>query len=311
MPQTAPTAPPGCASRFVEVLGHRLHCLEAGAGGPPVLFLHGIPTHAGLWRNVLPWVAPRARCVALDLLGFGQSDKPLDVEYGLTTQARHVAGAVEALGLAGALVVGMDLGLLVGLRYAREHEADVRGLVLLEGFIQPMAQAYRALPLASRVPLALSRPRWLAELMIVRGGTRVVERMLTGGTLRRYTPEELEAYRAPLRDPAVRRKVWLEGAGPRSIRPVSRAPGDLVEQIDQGATWLRGSSLPKLLLHGEPGMAVSAPTLTYAREHLTALEIESVGPGKHFLPEDQPEAIGRAIAGFHARLPGPGASSAS
>jgi haloalkane dehalogenase len=297
-------AAPASSSRFVEVEGHRLHCLEAGAGEPPVLFLHGIPTHAGLWRNVLPHVAPRARCVALDLLGFGRSDQPLDADYSLDTQVRHVAAAIEPLGLRGALLVGMDLGLLVGLAYARAHAAEVRGLVLLEGFIQPMAQAYRAMPLSSRVPLAILRTRWLAELMIVRGGTRVVDRMLTGGTLRRYAPEELEAYRAPLSDPAVRRKLWIEGAGPGAIRPASSRPGDLVDQIDQNAAWLRGSSLPKLLLHGEPGMAVSAATLAYAREHLAELEIVSVGPGKHFLPEDQPEAIGRAIAAFHARLSG-------
>ena len=64
-------------SKFVEVEGLRLHYLEQG-GGDPVLLLHGWPTSSFLWRNVIGRLGPQSRGIALDLPGFGQSEKPLD-----------------------------------------------------------------------------------------------------------------------------------------------------------------------------------------------------------------------------------------
>src|SRR5258708_39559816 len=81
----APALPPPPSSNFVTVHGSRIHYVEAGAQDPPVLLLHGIPTHSYLWRNVIPHIAPIARTVAIDLIGFGQSDKPLDIDYDLPT----------------------------------------------------------------------------------------------------------------------------------------------------------------------------------------------------------------------------------
>ncbi len=66
-------------SKFAEVHGSRMHYVEEGTGDP-VLFLHGNPTSSYLCRNVIPHVSPLARCVALDLIGMGKSDKP-DIEY--------------------------------------------------------------------------------------------------------------------------------------------------------------------------------------------------------------------------------------
>ena len=65
-------------SRFVEVLGSKMHYVEEGAGDP-ILFLHGQPTSSYLWRNVIPHLTTQGRCVAPDLIGFGMSDKP-DIE---------------------------------------------------------------------------------------------------------------------------------------------------------------------------------------------------------------------------------------
>ena len=66
-------------SRFVDVLGSRMHYIEEGSGDP-IVFLHGQPTSSYLWRNIIPHLAPLGWCVAPDLIGFGKSDKP-DIEY--------------------------------------------------------------------------------------------------------------------------------------------------------------------------------------------------------------------------------------
>eukprot|EP01034_Spumella_vulgaris_P000118 gene118-165_t len=69
------------AAHHVEVLGSRMHYLDTGpVGDEVVLFLHGNPTSSYLWRNIIPHVAPNARCIAPDLIGFGKSDKP-DIGY--------------------------------------------------------------------------------------------------------------------------------------------------------------------------------------------------------------------------------------
>jgi haloalkane dehalogenase len=78
MMDRAITWPSGVTSHRVQVDGLDLHYLEAGAG-EPVLLLHGWPTSAFLWRNVMPIMADRCRVIALDLPGFGASAKPLDV----------------------------------------------------------------------------------------------------------------------------------------------------------------------------------------------------------------------------------------
>jgi haloalkane dehalogenase len=64
----------------VTVNNLRIHYTEAGSG-PPVLLIHGFPTSSHLWRNVIPELAKTHRAIAIDLPGYGLSDKPLDVTY--------------------------------------------------------------------------------------------------------------------------------------------------------------------------------------------------------------------------------------
>ena len=62
------------SSKFIEVKGSRMHYVEEGSG-EPILLVHGNPTSAYLWRNVIPHLAGSGRCIALDLIGMGKSDK--------------------------------------------------------------------------------------------------------------------------------------------------------------------------------------------------------------------------------------------
>jgi haloalkane dehalogenase len=122
------------------------------------------------------------------------------------------------------------------------------------------------------------------------------------GTVRKLSETELENYRLPLADPAVRRKVWLQGVGPTQLWPRSHRAGDTVDLINQYAAALPKSRIPKLLLYGTPGMVVRQRAVVVARAQIDQLRIEPVGPGKHFLPEDQPKNIGQQIAKFYVRV---------
>ncbi|MEV1244136.1 haloalkane dehalogenase [Nonomuraea sp. NPDC050022] len=120
--------------RYAEVAdGLRMAYVETGrADGPPVVLLHGEPTWSFLYRHVMRELAAAGlRAIAVDLVGFGRSDKP--AERADHTYARHVewtrALLFDALGLSGVTMVGQDWGGLIGLRIAGEHPEHVARIV--------------------------------------------------------------------------------------------------------------------------------------------------------------------------------------
>jgi haloalkane dehalogenase len=284
-------------SKYVSVKGSKIHYVEAGDKDPAVLLVHGIPVNAYLWRNVIPHISPVARTVAVDLIGFGKSDKPTNIEYNLPTYSDYLKGTIEALNLKSIVIVAMDLGLLTGLNYAMQNKADIRGIVMFEGFFQPMDFAFYNLPFAGRFMLKMMRKDKFAERSIVKN-PKAVDGMIKMNTFRKLAEEEMAAYHEPLNDPEVRKRVWMNGVGPRVIGPKSERPGDTVDLINRYAEKLRESPIPKLLLYGKPGAAVSMRAVTRAQSDIANLEVKFIGKGKHFLPEDQPENIGKAIADF-------------
>src|SRR6202789_4675834 len=86
----------------IEVLGSHMAYVDIGEG-PVVLFQHGNPTSSYLWRNVIPHVAPHARCIAADLISMGHSEKP-DIAYRVEDHARYFEAFVEKLNLGAVLL---------------------------------------------------------------------------------------------------------------------------------------------------------------------------------------------------------------
>ncbi len=116
--------------RFVSANGTRLHIAEAGAG-PLVLFLHGFPEFWGAWRGQLAALADAGfRAVAVDLRGYGASDKP-PRGYDGYTMAADVTGLIRALGERDATLVGSGYGGLVAWTTAAFHPRSVRRLVVM------------------------------------------------------------------------------------------------------------------------------------------------------------------------------------
>lgn len=109
-----------------------LHAERVGRGGHPIVLLHGFGTCAFLWRAVAPRLADAGYTViSLDLLGHGESDRPLDMAYGLVAQAEYVERALTALRLPAVSVVGQDIGGLVGLLLASGRTRRVARVALL------------------------------------------------------------------------------------------------------------------------------------------------------------------------------------
>ncbi len=288
-----PTMP--CESKYVEVEGSRIHYVEEGSGDP-ILFIHGNPTSCYLWRNVMPHLTSDARCLALDLIGMGRSDKP-DLDYRLVDHARYVDGFIAALGLERLTLVLHDWGSALGFHYARRHEGNVRGIAFMEAIVRPLTwdewpRTVRGLFQQFRTP----EVGW--DLVVNRNA--FVEQVLPGAIMRKLTDEEMARYREPFSDPAARRPVWR---WPNEI-PVDGRPADVSALVDDYSAWLGASAVPKLLLHAQPGAILRKDLVAWCRKHMRNLTAVDVGPGLHFVQEDRPHEIGEAIRHWYLGLAG-------
>jgi haloalkane dehalogenase len=285
-------------SHYVEVLGSRMHYVETGEGAP-VLFIHGQPTSSYLWRNVLPYVAPRARAIAVDLIGMGKSGKP-DIAYRYPDHLRYLEAFIEALDLENVTLVLHDWGSTLGFDYAMRHEDNVRGLAFMEALIPPAFPfpGYEALPEPAREMFKGFRdPVKGRELLIDRN--MFIEQMLPNMILRELTEEEMNAYREPFLDPASREPIYR---WPNEL-PIGGEPAHTDRLMKATGAWLTETPLPKLHLYASPGAANPPEVAAWTAEHLPNIETVFVGAGIHFIQEDRPEAIGRALADWIRRLP--------
>jgi haloalkane dehalogenase len=124
-----------------------------------------------------------------------------------------------------------------------------------------------------------------------------VERILPASILRRLEPDEMEAYRRPFAEPGEKRRPTL--TWPRQI-PVGGEPADVAERVTGYGRWLESSPLPKLFVNAEPGSILTGRMREYARTW--AHQQEVTVRGSHFIQEDSPQEIGRAIAAFVSGL---------
>ncbi|RMH22410.1 MAG: alpha/beta fold hydrolase, partial [Acidobacteria bacterium] len=118
-------------NRTIDAGSMPVYLLDEGAG-PPVLFLHGNPDSAELWRGVIDRLAGRCRCLAPDLPGFGRTPAPADFDCSLPRLAAFVEELVQALDVEAPLdLVVHDFGGPYGLAWAVEHPDRVRRLVAI------------------------------------------------------------------------------------------------------------------------------------------------------------------------------------
>jgi pimeloyl-ACP methyl ester carboxylesterase len=186
--------------RFVDANGVRFHLAEQGSG-PLVLLLHGFPEFWWTWQHQIPALAEAGyRVAAVDLRGYGASDKP-PRGYDAYTMASDVIGLIRALGERDAYVVGHDLGGLLGFAAAGFHPRSVRRLVVVSS-AHPLRQRAalavdpRGQLAASRHILAFQLPRF--EHVVTRDDAAMVAGLMRhwSGPEWRDTPEFLDYVRA-------------------------------------------------------------------------------------------------------------------
>jgi 2-hydroxymuconate-semialdehyde hydrolase len=119
--------------KAIVAAGIRTNCHDVGRG-PPLLLIHGSGPGVSAWANWrlnLPALSERFRVVAPDMVGFGFTDRPAGISYGMNTWVRHAVGVLDALGIERAHVVGNSFGGALAIALAARHPDRVSRLVLM------------------------------------------------------------------------------------------------------------------------------------------------------------------------------------
>lgn len=259
--------------------------------GDPIIFQHGNPTSSYLWRNIMPHLQDQGRCIAIDLIGMGDSDKLEDSgpdRYTLLEHRDYFDGALEALGVTDKVTfVIHDWGSALGFDWANRHRESVMGIAYMEAIVRPVS--WDDWPEAARGIFQGFRSEAGEEMILEKN--IFVERVLPGSVIRDLTDEEMEVYRRPFQNPGEDRRPTL--TWPRQI-PIEGEPAEVVELVQAYADWLSESDVAKLFINAEPGAILIGPQREFCRAWPNQQEVTVAG--NHFLQEDSPDEIGQAVA---------------
>ncbi len=138
-------------SHFVNVDGARVHYQEFGdATKPPMILIHGYTASVYVWKTTAPMLAEAGfRVIAVDLLGFGYSEKPSWFDYSIQGQARMISRFMNRLGIGRAVVVGSSYGGAVALSLTLDNPEFVEKLVLVDAVCNDEVKNHPILRLAS------------------------------------------------------------------------------------------------------------------------------------------------------------------
>jgi haloalkane dehalogenase len=270
--------------------------VEMGSGDP-IVFLHGNPTSSYLWRNVMPHLSDQGRCLAPDLIGMGDSEK-LELSgperYTFVEHREYLDGLLEALGVrTNVTLVVHDWGSALGFDWACRHPGAVRGIAYMEAIVQPVTWAQW--PEAARPVFEGFRSPAGGDMVLEKNV--FVEAVLPGSILRKLTEEEMAVYRRPFAEAGEGRRPTL--TWPRQI-PIDGEPADVHDIVGRYGAWLAASDVPKLFVNAEPGAILVGEQREFCRGWPNQQEVTV--KGIHFVQEDSPDEIGRAVAAWRRGL---------
>jgi haloalkane dehalogenase len=278
------------AKQSIQVNRKKMAYVEVGQGDP-ILFLHGNPTSSYLWRDVIPSVSDRYRCIAPDLIGMGDSDKLDDSGPGSYTFVEHreyLDPFIDAMDLGdNVTLVVHDWGSGLGFDWANRNRDRVSRICYMEGIVCPVS--WDDWPESARPIFQGFRSPDGEEMCLEKN--LFIERVLNGSILRDLTDEEMEVYRAPFVEAGESRRPTL--TWPRQI-PLDGEPAEVVEIVQSYADWLSQSEVPKLFINAKPGAILTGRQREFCRTWPNQTEVTV--PGIHFIQEDSGKEIGTALS---------------
>lgn len=268
------------ADRFVRVGEQLVHVEQAGTGEPVVL-LHGFGASTYSWRKVMPELAKSYRVVAIDLNGFGYTERPRDrASYTREGQGRLVLGVLDALGIERAHVFGHSYGGGLTLYLASRHPERFLSMVLVDSSAPTYSDDRRNRAAALR-PLSVLFVRSVA--LRANAIRRSLERSFWDDS--KVTPELVQAYLDRLK---------VEGVGDAYVGLTAPAPPG--ERVD-----LRKIDVPALILWGAHDEIIAPSGGRRAAEMLPRASFVLMEESGHLPMEEEPEAFLRAVLPFLKR----------
>lgn len=265
--------PVGPGSMHVERYGH---------GGSPILLVHGFGTCAFLWREVGPELASANRTAfAVDLFGYGESDRPFDAQFGIASQSDYLDHALTALRLSKATIVGVDLGAAVAMHLAYSRPERVERLVLVNpiAFDEIPADDIKTLQRnTARFAIRVSRGL-LGAAPLVR---ELLERSVAGPD---KMPEHLVArYMAP----------YVGQEGLNHLLTLARA----VDGEDMADIELGQLDCPTLIVWGDQDRFLSPKMADRLADTIPGSRLVRLPGTGRLVPEEAPETLANMILEF-------------
>jgi len=267
------------ASRYIELEGQRLHYIDEGSG-ETVLFVHGTPSWSFEWRDQVRALSARFRCIALDHLGFGMSDKPEHAAYKPEDHARRLAAFVRALDLRDVTMVVHDFGGPIGVGAALHAPTRYKRLVVMNTWLWSMAEEPAVRKISGFVRSFIGRflyrvlnfsPRVLlpASFAVKKRLSRVVHRH----------------YLAPFATRRERTAPWVLGC-------------ELAGSDDfYGSLWQRRAEWPALaaIIWGMRDPVMSPSLLAQLEAAFPDVPVTRIEDAGHFPQEEQPRLVTAAL----------------
>ena len=283
------------SKKYIEVLGKKMAYCEIGEGDP-IIFQHGNPTSSYLWRNVMPHLENKGRCIAIDLIGMGDSEK-LDDEgentYSYHVHKKYFDACLQALNVSNKVTLVIhDWGSALGFNWAQENPDKLKGICYMEGIVTPLTwddwnpdgqgifQGFRS---------------DAGEDLILKKNL-FIEGILPNAIIRDLTNKEMDVYRKPFLKEIDRRPTldW-----PRQI-PINNIPDEVCKIVEDYSSWMSVNEIPKLFINAEPGSILKGKQREFCRKWKNQKEITV--KGSHFIQEDSPEDIGVAISEWYQKI---------
>ncbi len=263
---------------YADVNGLRMAYVREGTG-TPLLLVHGITTYSRIWRNVMPALAAHYDVIAVDLIGCGDSDKPLDIPYSLKAHAGYLADFMQSLGIEKYHYVGHDLGGGIGQIMAVQQAESLLSLSLVNSV------AYNFWPVQ---PITAMRIPIIRQLLMSACDLGAF-RLLLGRTIlhRQYITDTLiNDYWRPLSSDEGR-KAFLHFAK-------CLDSNDLMEIADQ----LADMSLPVLIVRGDADPFLPAMIAEKLHAEIPGSRLERIASASHYLQEDEPGWLSDTLLDF-------------
>ena len=271
--------------------------VDSGSGDP-IIFLHGNPTSSYLWRNITPHLETQGRCISIDLIGMGDSDKldnPDENSYLFEEHYHYISAAIESLtDDENISFVIHDWGSALGFNWCFNNPDSVKGIAYMEAIVKEMTWE----DWDNDAKSIFQGFRSDAGESLVLEKNYFIEKVLPGSIIRALSSDEMNEYRRPFLNSGEDRRPTL--SWPREI-PIEGQPRNVCEIVNQYAEWMQTNDIPKLFINAEPGAITTGRIREFCRSWKNQTEVTV--KGVHFIQEDSPDDIGKAISTWYKNIP--------